>query len=231
MSYRYHGRAFTDATSPRAFGICDRCGFQYNLYQLQYQYQYNGTTLYNTRYRVCPTCMDIPQPQLLNPILPPDPLPVNDPRPPNYAANEAGPNVPFVSDVSTGAPYNYNNAYLDLFDGDPSNGGTSVLSTIGASRAALNGILSDFVNNTATNTEDIVFTTSATTGATISWLALYTASTGGTLVASAPMQPAQFVVMRNGAEIPAGSLQLRFFGIGMPLGLTFIMTKAAGPHG
>lgn len=88
MSYRYHGRAFTDATSPRAYGICDRCGFQYNLYQLQYQYQYNGTTLYNTRYRVCPTCMDIPQPQLLNPILPPDPLPVNDPRPPNYSLAE-----------------------------------------------------------------------------------------------------------------------------------------------
>lgn len=88
MSYKYHSRAQVDATSPRAWGVCDRCSFTYNLHQLQYQYQYNGTSLYNTRFRVCPKCMDVPQPQLLNPILPPDPMPVNDPRPFNYAAAE-----------------------------------------------------------------------------------------------------------------------------------------------
>ena len=88
MPYRYHGRAIVDPSNPAAFGICDRCCGTYNLRDLQFQYQYNGSGLYNTRFLVCDTCLDVPQPQLLNPILPPDPMPVLNPRPFNFTAAE-----------------------------------------------------------------------------------------------------------------------------------------------
>lgn len=102
MPYRYHGRAIVDPSNPQAFGVCDRCDFLYNLNDLQFQYQFNGTGLYNTRMRVCRTCMDVPQPQFLNPILPPDPLPVMNPRPFNYAAAEVDYlNTQSLSDILT----------------------------------------------------------------------------------------------------------------------------------
>lgn len=88
MSYRYHGRAQVDPSSPSAFGVCDRCSFLYNLKDLSWQWQFNSTQLYNTRFLVCRKCLDIPQPQLLNPILPPDPMPVMNPRPENYFIDE-----------------------------------------------------------------------------------------------------------------------------------------------
>lgn len=88
MAYRYHSRAIVDPSAPSAWGQCDRCAKLYNLRDLRWQMQYNGTGLYNTRFLVCERCLDIPQPQLLTPILPADPLPVQNPRPPNYAYME-----------------------------------------------------------------------------------------------------------------------------------------------
>jgi hypothetical protein len=43
---------------------------------------------------VCKTCLDIPQTQLKTIIIPPDPLPVLNPRPENYA-------VTIPSDIAT----------------------------------------------------------------------------------------------------------------------------------
>lgn len=88
MAWRFHGRASVDPTSPRAFGVCDDCGFLFNLETLRWQLQYNATGLYNTRFLVCDRCYDIPQPQLLNPILSPDPVPVQNARVENYFLDE-----------------------------------------------------------------------------------------------------------------------------------------------
>lgn len=88
MAYRYHSRAQVDPSSPEAWGTCDRCCAIYNLRTLRWQFQFNGTGLYNTRFLVCDRCYDTPQPQLLNPVLPPDPMPVLNARPFNYAAAE-----------------------------------------------------------------------------------------------------------------------------------------------
>lgn len=85
MAWHPTGRARVSARSPRAFGICDGCGFQYNLERLRYQYQWQGMQLQNLNLRVCPTCMDVPQQQLRTIILPPDPVPVDDPRPERYS--------------------------------------------------------------------------------------------------------------------------------------------------
>lgn len=76
-----NGRARVDARAPSAFGICDRCGFRYNLVDLSWQFDWRGDQLQNLRIRVCDRCHDVPQPQLRSYSPPPDPLPVRDPRP------------------------------------------------------------------------------------------------------------------------------------------------------
>jgi hypothetical protein len=85
------GRAVTNPHAPRAFGVCDGCQLWYNLYKLRYQYEWAGTKLINTRKRVCHICMDKPNPQLKTRLPPPDPVPVNDPRPENFMASRFDP--------------------------------------------------------------------------------------------------------------------------------------------
>lgn len=74
------GRAVINPTAPSALGICDRCGFQYNLRDLRHQYDWCGTRMQNLQIKVCATCYDRPQEQKRTIILPPDPLPVSGPR-------------------------------------------------------------------------------------------------------------------------------------------------------
>lgn len=87
MSFRPHGRFTVDPSGPRAQGTCDRCGGHYQLNQLKWQFQWAGARLQNLRILVCRSCMDIPQTQLKAIIIPADPLPVMNPRPENYVAD------------------------------------------------------------------------------------------------------------------------------------------------
>lgn len=90
---RPHGKyAAVDATNPEAFAQCDRCGFWYNRSDLVWQDQWSGTHLYNIGQLVCRrNCYDKPFEQLRTIILPPDPPPVLNARPPNFAYENAGP--------------------------------------------------------------------------------------------------------------------------------------------
>jgi hypothetical protein len=83
MSGPWHmtGRAAVSMRSPQAHAICDRCGFEYLRAQLSWQLEWSGVKLQNLRLLVCKTCLDIPQPALKTIIIPPDPLPVLNPRP------------------------------------------------------------------------------------------------------------------------------------------------------
>jgi hypothetical protein len=83
-----HGRAKVDSTSPRAFAICDRCGFLYNHQNLHWQYDFRGRSLANLRILVCEICEDNPQPQLKPRIIPPDPVPIQNARPERYRQYE-----------------------------------------------------------------------------------------------------------------------------------------------
>jgi hypothetical protein len=74
------GRARTSASAPQAHAICDRCGFRYNHVALTWQYDWAGASLINKRILVCPTCLDKPQEQLRAIIVPPDPMPIANPR-------------------------------------------------------------------------------------------------------------------------------------------------------
>ena len=86
---RPHGRrALVDPENPRAFGVCDRCGFWVNHINLQNQWDYRGNSLANLRLLVCETCLDVPQPQLKPKIIGPDPLPIINARPEQFFIDE-----------------------------------------------------------------------------------------------------------------------------------------------
>lgn len=80
---RPHGRARVNPSAPRAFAACDRCGFLVNHADLRWAHDWVGPRLQNKRFLVCDRCLDVPQEQSRTIILPPDPLPIQNPRP-NY---------------------------------------------------------------------------------------------------------------------------------------------------
>ncbi len=83
-------RARVNVNHPDSFGLCDRCGFLYNMIDLKKQMQYRGNSLLFTGYYVCEPCLDVPF-QLNRPILlPPDPPPQIPSRPPFWQQEMAG---------------------------------------------------------------------------------------------------------------------------------------------
>lgn len=90
MAYRPHGKARVDPYEPRAFAVCQRCGFLWNAYNTNWQYQWAGVKLMNKRVQVCPICLDKPSTFLRQIILPPDPPAIAQPRAEPYFIDEAG---------------------------------------------------------------------------------------------------------------------------------------------
>ena len=89
-----HGRAQTDIQNPDPFAVCDRCGCLFNHSVLSWQYEWRGNQLQNLYLLVCPECLDVPQQQFRPVIIPPDPVPIQNPRPPFWAQQEAQAGVP-----------------------------------------------------------------------------------------------------------------------------------------
>ena len=58
----------------------------YNHDQLQWQFDYRGPNLQNLRILVCPSCLDVPQQQLRTILIPPDPIPIENPRPGEFGS-------------------------------------------------------------------------------------------------------------------------------------------------
>ena len=82
-------RTSTNPSSPRGWATCDRCGFVTNHFKLSWQYDWAGTQLINKRILVCEGgCLDKPQRQLGTILLPPDPTPIMNARPEQYAIDE-----------------------------------------------------------------------------------------------------------------------------------------------
>lgn len=97
------GRARVSVKNAEAFGICDCCGFLYNLNQLRWQYAWQGAQLINQNLRHCPSCLDIPNEQGRQIVIPPDPVPVPNPRPELQSELTSGDfDADFNSDFSNG---------------------------------------------------------------------------------------------------------------------------------
>lgn len=94
MAMRPHPRgADTDPSSPRGWGTCQRCGFIFNLYKLQFQYDWRGSGLSNTQELICDPCIDEAQRQLGTLVLPPDPPSLLNARVEPYAIDEYWPRL------------------------------------------------------------------------------------------------------------------------------------------
>lgn len=90
-------RSPADPTRPQPPGCCDRCGFRWYHHDLRWQFDWIGNELSNLRLLVCPRCEDVPQPNGRRPVvLPPDPVPVKDPRP-GFMTQQEGPAPPVQS--------------------------------------------------------------------------------------------------------------------------------------
>lgn len=101
-----HGQAQISARAPRALGICQRCGFMFNLDELQWQWDWQqGPRLKNLRFKVCRTCLDAPQESGRTIVLPQDPVPVVYPLPEDYVA---------ADNPLTTLGYNVADAFLPL---------------------------------------------------------------------------------------------------------------------
>lgn len=88
MTRRFFSRVEVNPARPEARGICDRCGIQYNLRDLRWQFQYVGGLYQNKRILVCGQCYDYPS-EFLKVVVPPaDPPVVYNARPEFYAIDE-----------------------------------------------------------------------------------------------------------------------------------------------
>jgi hypothetical protein len=87
MAWRQHGRANVSRNSPRAWAVCDDCGFLFNKEDLQFQYEWFGARTQNTNFLKCHRCLDELQEQLRVIVLPSDPVPVLNPRPERYSVD------------------------------------------------------------------------------------------------------------------------------------------------
>jgi hypothetical protein len=94
VANRPHPRgAETNPSSPRGWATCQRCGFVYNLFKLQVQADWAGTSIVSLNLQVCDTCLDEPQRQLGTIVLPPDPPPLMNALPEPYAIDEYWPRL------------------------------------------------------------------------------------------------------------------------------------------
>lgn len=71
-----------------AWSTCDVCGIIWNHSDLRWQFQWSGNQLINLRILVCEECYDNPAEFLRAITLPPDPVPILNPRPEPYSVEE-----------------------------------------------------------------------------------------------------------------------------------------------
>lgn len=98
----WHGRAKVDLDNLDAFAISDRDSFLRNHSELYWQYEWRGNQLQNLWILVGEEELDTPQSQFRPVFLPPDPIPVINPRPPFWAQQEA--TAPGSTSPADGAP-------------------------------------------------------------------------------------------------------------------------------
>lgn len=236
MTYRPSPKYASKDARRGSWTTCDECGFLWNLSRMQFQYDFMGGSVpQNTGYLVCPRCLDDLnyQRQLL--IIPPDPPPIANTRPEPYAVDETDwlttedgdiltteSDDPLITDIPNpaddGATVHLACAiaapggsvavvYLDLFNGDPAGAGVSVLAAITGSATRTNIAASLTTNaGVATNTAVITVAAAAASTTNVSYVAVYDAASGGTLVMSGPLSASPTI--SEGAPVQFDALAL-----------------------
>lgn len=97
--------------------------------------------------------------------------------------------------------------FITVFDGDPAGAGTEVINTItgSANRIDMTAAMGPAAAGACVNDVAISFTTSAVGAADVNFVAVYSAITGGTLLASAAVSP-KSVGIGDSLSIAIGNL-------------------------
>lgn len=125
---------------------------------------------------------------------------------PDFTAATANSMVDWLTGKTT--PAAVANRFITVFDGDPQGAGVEVLNTISgsATRPQLTSAIGAAAAGVATSTSVITFTNSAVAGADVDYVAIYSAATGGTLMASSAVNTPKTVTIGDSLTIPIGSL-------------------------
>ena len=196
--------------------------------QFQYDYM-GGAIPMNTGFLVCPRCVDDLNYQRKMLVIPPDPPPLLNTRPEPYSIDEtnffstmdgdqivtmqgdniitqfpnptanANTSVLVLSANLDTAQTSLAAAYLDLFLGDPANGGTSILPIITGSALRTNVVSSLEMTGERVMTNSAYLTvTSASAGqSNVSHVGIYNAGAGGLLLASGPVGATYPTILQN----------------------------------
>jgi hypothetical protein len=99
--------------------------------------------------------------------------------------------------------------YITTYNGDPQGAGSENIATLTGSsnRINLTTAMAAASSGSAVSNADITFTASASGGATVDYVAIYSAITGGTLYASASVT-SKTLSIGDSLKIPSGSLTL-----------------------
>lgn len=99
--------------------------------------------------------------------------------------------------------------YITTFNGNPQSGGTENIATLSgsANRQPITASMAAAAAGVAASNADITFTSSAVAPATVDYVAIYSAVTGGTLMASTPVT-SKTVGIGDSLKILSGALTL-----------------------
>lgn len=99
--------------------------------------------------------------------------------------------------------------YITVFNGDPSGAGSEVINTItgSANRQNLTTAMANATGGSIASDTLITFTTNAVGGATVNYIAIYDAQTGGNLLAYTPVT-SKTVAAGDGLSILSGNLTI-----------------------
>lgn len=99
--------------------------------------------------------------------------------------------------------------YITLFNGDPQGSGSEVLNTVtgSANRPAIASSMGNASSGSSSSTSDITFTNNASGAATVDYIAIYDAQTGGNLLASTSVT-SKSVASGDGVSISSGNLTI-----------------------
>ena len=238
MAHRPHPKNASTNPALGPWSTCDRCGFLFNGSKLQFDYQFMGGSVpQSTGFVVCGPCSDRLNFQQALIILPPDPPSFMNVRPENYYVDETtflttedgdvlttesdvplSPDIPDQDDVAATSLLassivesggSVAVAYLDLFNGDPSGAGTSVLSAITGSATRTN-IASSLTTNAgvATNTSALTVASESAATVNVSYVGIYNAASGGTLLMSGAVSASPTIAEGNVVQFAALGLSI-----------------------
>ena len=109
-----------------------------------------------------------------------------------------------------GAPVAISAVYLDIYNGNPQNSGTSVLSAItgSATRSSITSSMGTASNGISANTILISVTSSASGPGIVSYVALFDAATSGNLIMSVALAAPLSVQLTDKVEFDIGTLEI-----------------------